>query len=120
MSDPIGSENVHGPSHASDPVTLIAGTSKRRSISTFVGSAVVGDERPEDGEAALVDELAVRVDDRLGRSLRQAFDLAVDDLDGTIDHALAVAALEDQLERLGEVEPPILAGTPSGRTKSIR
>ena len=43
--------------------------------------AVVGDVRAEDREAALVDELAVGVDDRLDRSLRQPLDLAEDDLD---------------------------------------
>jgi hypothetical protein len=36
--DPIGNDKVHGPNHASEPVRLNAGTSKRRSLSTFVGS----------------------------------------------------------------------------------
>jgi hypothetical protein len=80
-------------------VTLIAGTSKRRSISTRVGSAL---------SAALLDEVAVGVDDSLRRSLRKAFDLPVDDLDRTVDHAVAHAAFEDEFERLGEVEPLVL------------
>ena len=40
LIEPIESENVHGPSHSSDPVTLIAGTLKRSSIASRVGSAL--------------------------------------------------------------------------------
>ena len=44
----------------------------------------------------------------LGRPLRQALDLLVDDLDRSIDDAVAEAALEDQLERLREIEALVL------------
>ena len=50
--------------------------------------AVVGDVRAEHHEAALVDEFAVRVDHRLHRALGQPLDLAIDDLDRSIHHAL--------------------------------
>ena len=70
--------------------------------------AVVGDRGPEDGETTLVDELAVRVDDRLDRSLREALDLAEHDLDGSIDRPVLEALLEHQLERLRQVRPRLL------------
>ena len=77
----LRNENVHSPSQSSEPVTLIAGTRKRSSIASRVGTQLSVMRRAEDGEAALVDELAVRVDHRLDRPLRQALDLAEDDLD---------------------------------------
>ena len=40
LIDPIDKENVHSPSHCSEPVTLIAGTLNRSSMATFVGSAL--------------------------------------------------------------------------------
>ncbi len=40
LIEPIESENVQSPSHSSEPVTLIAGTLKRSSMATLVGSAL--------------------------------------------------------------------------------
>ena len=40
LIEPIDSEKVHGPSHSSEPVTLIAGTRNRSSIACLVGSAL--------------------------------------------------------------------------------
>ena len=40
LIEPIDSENVHSPSHSSEPVTLIAGTLKRSSMACLVGSAL--------------------------------------------------------------------------------
>ena len=75
---------------------------------------------PNDGQAAFVDELGVGVDHRLDRALRQSLDLAVDDLDGPIDDALApYASLEDHVERIGEIVAEVL-GKCSEIRKSIR
>ena len=64
---------------------------------------VVGDRRPEDGDAALVDEVGVGVDDPLDRALRQPLDLAEDHLDRTVDDALLEGVVEDQAERVEQV-----------------
>ena len=62
-----------------------AGDADRRNVEALLDrlarrDGVVGDARAEDGEAALVDELAVGVDHRLDRSLRKSLDLAEHDL----------------------------------------
>ena len=59
---------------------------------------------PNTGEAAFVDQLAVGVDDRLDRALRQALDLAEDDLDRPVDHPPLEPVGEDQLERARQIE----------------
>ena len=69
-SNPCGSANVHSPSQSSVPRDA-----DRRHLEALLDrlagrDAVVGDGGPEDRETALVDQLAVRVDDRLDRSLR--------------------------------------------------
>src|SRR5262249_8910253 len=70
--------------------------------------AVVGDRRAEHGEAAFVDQLAVRVDDRLHRPLRQPFNLAEHDLDRAVDDALLEALIEDELEALRQISAHLL------------
>src|SRR5262249_28072490 len=69
---------------------------------------IVGDARAEDGEAALVDELAVGVDHRLDRSLRKSLDLTEHDLHWAIDDLLLQPSVEHELERLGQVVSPLL------------
>ena len=66
--------------------------------------AVVGDGGPEDRQTAFVDQLAVGVDHRLRGTLRQAFDLAEDDLDGTVDDAALHTLREHHFEGTGQVE----------------
>ncbi len=68
--DPCGSANVHSPSQSSVPVDA-----DRRHLEALLDllarrHRVVGDGRTEHRQAALVDELAVRVDHRLDRALR--------------------------------------------------
>jgi hypothetical protein len=79
----------------------------------LAGDHVVGDGRTEHGQAPLVDQLAVGVDDRLDRALGQALDLFEDDLDRAVDHPLLQALLEHELEGLGEIGPHV-------RRKAVR
>ncbi len=64
---------------------------------------VVADVRPDDGDAACVDEFAERVDDRLGVAPGQTLRALVDDLHRPVDQARLQALSEDQLERLREI-----------------
>jgi hypothetical protein len=59
--------------------------------------------RSEHCEAPLVDKLAVCVDDRLDRTLREPLYFLVDDLDRPVDHSLFHRLAEDQLEGVGQV-----------------
>ena len=101
VSDPCGKENVHSPSQSSVPVTLIAGTLKRSSIASRVGTQLSVMLRAEHHQAPLVDEFAVCVDHRLDRSLRQALHLAIDHLHRPVHQALLDRLSEHQVEASG-------------------
>src|SRR5262249_16672768 len=71
---------------------VAAGHADRRHLETLLDrltrrDRVIGDGRAEHCEAAFVDELAVGVDHRLHRPLRQALYLAEDDLHRAVDQA---------------------------------
>ena len=108
--DPCGNANVHSPSQSSVPVTLIAGTLEALLDRLACRHAVVGDAPAEHREAALVDELAVGVDHRLDRSLRQPLDLPVDDLDRPVDQPLLQASSNTSSKGLDQV----VAASPAG------
>ena len=80
---------------------------------------VVRDGRPEHGQATLLDEFAIGVNDRLGRALREPLDLAEDDLDRTVQDSTLMRLPKDQLE--GRVRSSrFSSGYPLGRRKSNR
>ena len=111
VMDPCGKAKVHSPSQSSVPVTLIAGTLNRSSIASRNGHAVVGDVRTEDHQAALVDQLAIRIDHRLDRTLGQTLHLAIDHLYGPVHQALRDRLFEDEVESLGEGGEQLLGKT---------
>ena len=93
------------------PVLGAADADRRHLEPTFHLGAhrhrVLADVRPDHRDAALVDELAERVDRLLHVALRQALRAAVVDLDRAVDQARRVPVAEDQLHRFGVVRPVV-------------
>ena len=70
---------------------------------------VLADVGADHGHAALVDELAERIDRRLDAALRQTLCPAVVDLHRAVDHVRRMTVPEHQLHRLRVVAPVISA-----------
>ncbi len=97
--EPLFRAKHHSPRAPSDPDNVMIGGLRRRIDMGAQRHHVVGDPRPEDGQAALLDEFVERPLNGPVRTVGQADHVALDKLDRPVDQTRGLRFVEDQRQR---------------------